>query len=132
MNTTMPTLADQYRTAVLDRSVPHTEYLARLDRIEQAIFKALGSQEQGQRYIAAITSAIDHATDVDQGRGDLQKALQDAESAHNALRAALARLSSDGVYDVEIAEGDTEAMTAALVGMRVHLAALRHLTRDAV
>lgn len=71
----------------------------------------------------------DNDHDIDQGRRTLHDALAAAATAITTARQAVSTLASDGVYDVEIAEGDLEAITAALTSAQVAIAATSHLTR---
>jgi len=130
-DTDAKTLGEQYLAAMADRSVPADEYTARLARIERTIFRACGSEAAGWRFITGITNDNDHAVDLDHARRELQAAYDAADKGINGIAAALVRLGENELCDVEIAEGDTDAMDAALVALRLNLAALRHLTKNA-
>lgn len=122
-------LGQRYRAAVLDRSVGLEEYQTRLSAIEQEIFAACGGEERGWRFISTITNEIDAEAETEQGRDRLRSALDAAGEAITEIEAALRQLT--GVYDVEIAEGNSDLHAAALTNMRLNLAALRHETRNA-
>jgi hypothetical protein len=125
------TLDNLYRAALLDRSVDADTYRARLSEIEAQIVKHCGSQKAGWAFIDSITHELDREAEIDIHREKLQAAFETVSDGIGAASAAIAALGADNVYDAEIAEGDTDAMQAALTGLRLNLAALRHLTRDA-
>jgi hypothetical protein len=83
-----------------------------------------------ERIIDATWAAHDQHTDLIDARTRLGDAITQATDAAATISATLCDLSGH-LYDVEIAEGDTDAIRAAATGLRVHLAALRHLTRGA-
>lgn len=124
-------LEQQYRHAVLDRSVSSEEYASRLKNAERAIIAHRGTERSAVEFMATIDNEIDNEIDINDARMKLQAAFDGADQVIREIRNTIAHLSDKYVYDVEIADGDTDAMAAALAGMRLNLAALRHLTRNA-
>lgn len=125
------TLGEQYLAVINDRDVTPAEYAVRLKTAESAIIRACGSEAAGWRFIENLTADNDQANAIDAAREQLQKALTDTAKGIDGITASLTRLGEKELYDVEVADGDTDAMDAAVVALRINLAALRHLTRDA-
>lgn len=90
-----------------------------------------GPNGPAQDQINRIYDLAMQSSQIDQHRADLQAALTDAENALARAEAAIDTLAGPSVYDVEIAEGNTDLMHAAFTAAKLHVAALRHLTRHA-
>lgn len=127
-------LGDAYRAAYREARLDHDSRSPRLALARRDILDnvhVFNRPDTAENFIEGIKRDVEHDLIIESARRHLADQLDATHKQIAELARALATMQSNDVYDIEIAEGDTTTMQAALTGLRLNLAALRGLTRHA-